>query len=103
MSVNTTLDGLSVQDGRYNLGINSATRINPDLVGEIRLIVAPVDAETGRGSGQVQILTKSGTNRYHRKRGVECPEHGAECQYLEQQQERQHRGLDEPAAIFGEL
>ena len=64
MSVNTTLDGLSVQDGRYNLGINSATRINPDMVGEIRLIVAPVDAETGRGSGQVQILTKSGTNRY---------------------------------------
>jgi hypothetical protein len=64
MSVNTTLDGLSVQDGRYNLGINSATRVNPDLVGEIRLIVAPVDAETGRGSGQVQILTKSGTNKY---------------------------------------
>jgi len=63
-SVNTTLDGLSVQDGRYNLGINSATRINPDLVGEIRLIVAPVDAETGRGSGQVQILTKSGTNKF---------------------------------------
>ena len=64
MSVNTTLDGLSVQDGRYNLGINTATRVNPDLVGEIRLIVAPVDAETGRGSGQVQILTKSGTNKY---------------------------------------
>lgn len=64
MSVNTVMDGLSVNDGRYNLGINSATRINPDMVGEIRLIVAPVDAETGRGSGQVQILTKSGTNKY---------------------------------------
>ena len=64
MSVNTTMDGMSVQDGRYNLGINSATRVNPDLVGEIRLIVAPVDAETGRGSGQVQILTKSGTNKF---------------------------------------
>lgn len=64
MSVNTTMDGISVQDSRYDLGINSATHINPDLVDEIRLIVAPADAETGRGSGQVQILTKSGTNKF---------------------------------------
>jgi hypothetical protein len=64
MSVNTTMDGISVQDNRYNLGVSSATHINPDLVEEIRLIVAPVDAETGRGSGQVKILTKSGTNRF---------------------------------------
>jgi hypothetical protein len=64
MSVNTTMDGISVQDNRYNLGVTSATHINPDLVEEIRLIVAPVDAETGRGSGQVKILTKSGTNKY---------------------------------------
>src|SRR3954467_9130664 len=59
MSVNTTMDGISVQDNRYDLGVTSATHINPDLVEEIRLIVAPVDAETGRGSGQVKILTKS--------------------------------------------
>ncbi|HEY2383738.1 MAG TPA: TonB-dependent receptor [Terriglobia bacterium] len=64
MSVNTTMDGISVQDSRYDLGINSATHINPDLVDEIRLIVSPADAETGRGSGQVQILTKSGTNKF---------------------------------------
>src|SRR5262249_18428508 len=51
-------------DGRYNLGVFSATHINPDLVGEMRIILAPVDAETGRGSGQVQIITRSGTNRY---------------------------------------
>jgi hypothetical protein len=64
MSVNTTMDGISVQDNRYDLGVSSATHINPDLVEEIRLIVAPVDAETGRGSGQVKILTKSGTNKF---------------------------------------
>ena len=50
MSVNTTMDGLSVQDSRYDLGINSATHINPDLVDEIRLIVAP--AEQRRGAAQ---------------------------------------------------
>src|SRR2546425_1044574 len=57
-------DGIMVQDTRWPTGINSATVINPDLVGEIRLIVAPVDAELGRGNGAVQIWTRSGTNQF---------------------------------------
>src|SRR5215813_11695549 len=58
-------DGVMVQDTRYPTGINSATVINQDLVGEIRLIVSPVDAEMGRGNGFVQITTRSGTNQFH--------------------------------------
>src|SRR5262245_61222572 len=58
-------DGVMVQDTRGPTGINSATVINPDLVGEVRLIVAPVDAELGRGNGAVQISTRSGTNVLH--------------------------------------
>jgi hypothetical protein len=42
----------------------STTTLNPDLVGEIRLILSPVDAEMGRGNSQVQITTRSGTNKY---------------------------------------
>jgi hypothetical protein len=61
---NTTRDGLSVTDGRWNNGIFSTTTMNPDLVGEVRLILTPVDAEFGRGNGQIQITTRSGTNRY---------------------------------------
>jgi hypothetical protein len=53
--VNTTRDGVSVQDNRYQLGMVSNTRINPDLVGELRVVVAPVDAESGGGVGQVQV------------------------------------------------
>jgi len=64
MSVNTTRDGLSVSDGRFNAGVFATTVMNPDLVGEVKLILAPVDAELGRGNGQVQITTRSGTNRY---------------------------------------
>jgi hypothetical protein len=63
-NVSTVRDGIMVQDTRWPGGINSATVINPDLVGEIRLILAPVDAELGRGNGSVQISTRSGTNRY---------------------------------------
>jgi hypothetical protein len=58
-------DGIMVQDIRYPTGINTNTVINPDLVGEIRLIVSPVDAELGRGNGAVQITTRSGTNQFH--------------------------------------
>src|SRR5213079_977326 len=56
---------LSVQDGRYLNGVNASTIVNPDMVGEFRVILSPVDAELGRGNGQVQILTRSGTNQFH--------------------------------------
>ena len=63
--VNTVRDGLSVQNGRYANGVGSVTMLHPDMVGEFRVILAPVDAELGRGNGQVEILTKSGTNQIH--------------------------------------
>lgn len=63
-TVNTVRDGLSVTDGRFNNGVFSTTTINPDLVGEVRLVLTPVDAELGRGNAQVQIFTRSGTNQY---------------------------------------
>src|SRR5262245_18321921 len=70
--VNTSVNGLTVTDSFYagigepdnTSGILSATRINPDLVGEVKLILTPVDAELGRGNGQIQLTTRSGTNKY---------------------------------------
>jgi hypothetical protein len=62
--VNTVRDGLSVQEGRYANGVFATTLVNPDMVGEFRVILTPVDAELGRGNGQVQILTRSGTNEF---------------------------------------
>jgi hypothetical protein len=63
-TINTVRDGLSVTDGRFPNGAFATTVLNPDMVGEVRLILTPVDAEMGRGNGQVQITTRSGTNRY---------------------------------------
>ena len=77
-TINVTRDGLSINDGRYAAGTTaggaaitgkgrfllSDTTLLPDLVGEIRLILTPVDAELGRGNSQIQISTRSGTNRY---------------------------------------
>ena len=77
-TINVTRDGLSINDGRYAAGsttggaaiggkgryLLSDTTLLPDMVGEIRLILSPVDAELGRGNSQIQISTRSGTNRY---------------------------------------
>jgi hypothetical protein len=62
--VNVTRDGFVVSDGRYTFGAFSNTYTSPDLVEEVRIITAPVDAEMGRGSGQVQMATRSGTNQF---------------------------------------
>src|SRR6185436_16527773 len=57
-------DGIDMNDNRSPNGIYSITTINPDLVGEIRLILAPVDVEMGRGNGTIQYTTRSGTNKF---------------------------------------
>jgi Carboxypeptidase regulatory-like domain len=62
-TINTTRDGLSVTDTRNNV-LSGTTVMNPDLIGEVRVILSPVDAEFGRGNGQVQMLTRSGTNQF---------------------------------------
>ena len=63
-AVQTMVNGIAVNDGRYQTGVYSATQLSPDVVSEIRIIVSPADAETGRGSGQVQVSTRSGTNAF---------------------------------------
>lgn len=57
-------DGINMNDNRSPNGIYSIQTINPDLVGEIRLILAPVDVELGRGNGSIMYTTRSGTNKF---------------------------------------
>ena len=66
-AVNTTRDGIPVSDGRYLdwNGAFSATYSSPDLVEEVQVSVGTVDAAAGRGSSQVRLQTRSGTNEFH--------------------------------------
>ena len=64
-NINITRDGISVNEIRYNSGLTSPARMNPDLVGEFTMIMSPVDAELGRGAGQIRMTTRSGTNAFH--------------------------------------
>ena len=63
--VNIQRDGITINEVRYNSGIVSPARIDQEMVGEFRMVLSPIDAEMGRGAGQVQIITKSGGNAYH--------------------------------------
>ncbi len=64
-TLNISRDGVNVQDQRINVGLQSTVFTSVDLVQEVRVVTSPADAEFGRGSGQVQMITRSGTNEFH--------------------------------------
>ena len=66
-NVNTTRDGMTTNDGRYNNsnGAYSGIFTSPDMVEEVRVSTNSIDPALGRGSAQVQMLTRSGGNDYH--------------------------------------
>lgn len=63
--INVSRDGITVNEVRNPTGIAAASNINPEVVGEMRVILSPVDAELGRGAGQIQVITRSGSNAFH--------------------------------------
>ena len=68
-ALNIVRDGLVVNDTRYGVGDQTAgqngTFVSPDLIEEVQVVTGNVDAESGRGSGQVSLQTRSGTNEFH--------------------------------------
>ncbi|MBI1788702.1 MAG: carboxypeptidase regulatory-like domain-containing protein [Acidobacteria bacterium] len=66
-SLNATQDGVNVQDNLLNgLGYAAiAASLSVDRVEEFRIVTSPTDAELGRGSGQIQAVTRSGGNEFH--------------------------------------
>jgi hypothetical protein len=64
--VYTTLDGVDVSDPVIPRGELSQVLMNPDSIGEYRVITSVAKAEYGRNSGaQVQVVTRQGTNQFH--------------------------------------
>src|SRR5437016_5321541 len=65
-TVNFTTDGINSQDnllpGSFYLYSNL---VSIDRAEEFRVVTSNADAEYGRGAGQIQMITRSGTNAYH--------------------------------------
>ena len=64
-ALNVTRDGVNVQDQYINLGTTLTSFASVDDIEEVRIVTSPVDAELGRGSGQIQLSSRSGTNEFH--------------------------------------
>ncbi len=65
-AVNYTTDGINTQDNLLNGAFNTnvSNTVSVDRVEEFRVVTSPADAEYGRGSGQVQLITRGGTNEF---------------------------------------
>jgi hypothetical protein len=64
--VNVTLDGVNVMDNAVLTSVTGQLiSTTVDRVEEVKVITSPVDTEYGRGSGQVVLISRSGTNRFH--------------------------------------
>src|SRR6185295_7295333 len=65
-TVNFTMDGINAQNnlltGSFYLYSNV---VSVDRAEEFRVVTSPADAEFGRGAGQVQMVTRSGSNAFH--------------------------------------
>jgi len=64
--LNISLDHANILDNFITESL-STTQIftSVDRIEEIHVVTSPADAEYGRGSGQVQLISKSGTNQFH--------------------------------------
>jgi hypothetical protein len=64
-SINFTFDGITAMDNLHNSTFYMYTNIvSVDRAGEFRVVTSPADAEFGRGAGQVQMVTRAGTNKF---------------------------------------
>lgn len=65
-TVNFTTDGVSTQDNLHQSAFYLYSNVaSVDRVEEFRVVTSAADAEYGRGSGQVQMVTRAGGNRFN--------------------------------------
>lgn len=64
-TVNFTMDGLTAMDNLHQSAFYLYSNVvSVDRAEEFRVVTSPADAEYGRGSGQVQMVTRAGGNRF---------------------------------------
>jgi hypothetical protein len=63
-NIGISMDGATMNTGRHTQGLKTSFFVNPDMIDEMRVVVAPVDVE-GRGAAQIQMRARSGGNQFH--------------------------------------
>lgn len=68
MMLATTVNGISVSNNRLDRAgglLSFQLTQTVDMVEEVKVTSSPIDAESGRSLGQVQMIVRSGTNQFH--------------------------------------
>src|SRR5580698_4848132 len=68
MTLATTVNGISVSNNRLDRAgglLSFQLTQTVDMVEEVKVTSSPIDAESGRSLGQVQMIVRSGTNQFH--------------------------------------
>jgi len=63
-NIGISMDGVTMNTGRHTQGLKTSFFVNPDMIDEMRVVLAPVDVE-GRGAAQIQMRARSGGNQFH--------------------------------------
>ncbi len=64
-AINYTMDGINAMNNLLTGSFyNYSNYISQDRTEEAKIVTSPADVEYGRGSGQVQMVTRSGSNRF---------------------------------------
>jgi len=63
-NIGISMDGVTMNTGRHTQGLKTSFFVAPDMIDEMRVVVAPVDVE-GRGAAQIQMRARSGGNQFH--------------------------------------
>ena len=72
-AINYTMDGITSQNNLLTGSFYNYSNVaSVDRVEEVRVVTSPADAEYGRGSGQIQMVTRGGGNTF---RGSAWEEH----------------------------
>ena len=72
-AINYTMDGITAQNNLLTGSFyNYSNVVTVDRAEEVRVVTSPADAEYGRGSGQIQMVTRGGGNTF---RGSAWEEH----------------------------
>lgn len=66
-ALNVTVDGINVQNTSFHAGLGNPRTFffSIERIAAFRVVTSPADAEYGPGSGQIQMLSRSGANEFH--------------------------------------
>jgi hypothetical protein len=83
-NIGISMDGVTMNTGRHTQGLKTSYFVSPDMIDEMRVVVAPVDVE-GRGAARIQMRARAPAATSSMAQHLEHAQFRAQCEYVGQQ------------------